>query len=276
MHHLHGRDRHRAPGAQRRAHAHARRRGHPGDLGQQDAEGRHQRGVPRLGRQRGPHPLPVRHRRGPAPVPAAGAGLPPGHRRRGAPPDPGADRPAAGRRRRVCRRRLQRDRPLPRLPGRRVRAAGRLRGGGPRGGLGRARGDADGGRAGHPARLPLLRPPGRRGPDHRAVLDLRRARLPGHRPRARLPEGQRARRVPPRHRRRGDARAAAAVGDRGHHSGHRERTRARGRARPRQGAGARGPRAGQPVGARRQGHGHGRAVLRPVRRAGRRGAGESK
>ena len=46
------------------------------------------------------------------------------------------------------------------------------------------------GRARHPARLALLRPAGRRGADHRAVLDLGRPGLPGHRPGARLPEGQ--------------------------------------------------------------------------------------
>lgn len=93
VHHLHGRDRHQAPGPQRGPDAHARRRGHRCEVRQPHAEGRDQRGVPRLGRQRRPHPLPVRDRGRTAPLPGHGARLPPGDRRRGPPPDPGA-RPA--------------------------------------------------------------------------------------------------------------------------------------------------------------------------------------
>ena len=63
VHHLHGRDRHPAPGAQRGPDAHARRRGHRREVRQPHPQGRHQRGVPRLGRQRRPHPLPLRHGR---------------------------------------------------------------------------------------------------------------------------------------------------------------------------------------------------------------------
>ena len=70
-----------------------------GEVRQPHPEGRHQRGVPRLGRQRRPHPLPLRHRRGTAPLPGAGPRLPPGDRRRGAPPDAGARRAAARTRR---------------------------------------------------------------------------------------------------------------------------------------------------------------------------------
>ena len=51
----------------------------------------------------------------------------------------------------------------------------------------------------------VVRPAGRGGPDHRAVLDLGRTRLPGHRPRALVPQGQRPRRVPRGDRRRGHA-----------------------------------------------------------------------
>ena len=61
--HLHGRGRLRAPGAQRRPDEAARRRGRAGAQRQQDAQGRDQRGLPRLGDQRRPHPLPVRHGR---------------------------------------------------------------------------------------------------------------------------------------------------------------------------------------------------------------------
>ena len=61
----------RAAGAQRGPDADARRRGHPRDVRQPHPQGRHQRGVPRLGRQRRPHPLPLRHGRRPAPLPGA-------------------------------------------------------------------------------------------------------------------------------------------------------------------------------------------------------------
>ena len=176
---------------------------------------------------------------GPAPLPGHGPRLPPRHRRRGPAADPGARRPAARRRRRLRRRRLQRHRPLPRLHPRRGRPPDRLRARRTRHRDRRARGHPDRRRARHPARLPLVRPPGRGGPDHRAVLDLGRPRLPGHRPRARLPQGQRPRRVPRRHRRRGDAGPAPALPHRGHHPGHRERARAGRRPGGRQGARAR-------------------------------------
>lgn len=280
VHRLHGRDRHPAPGPERGPDADAGRRGHRREVRLPDPQGRHQRGVPRLGRQCGPHPLPLRHGRRSAPLPGHGPRLPPGHRRRGPPPDPGARRPAARRRRGLRRRRLERHRPLPRLhPGRR-RPPGRLRARRTRSRDRRARGHADRGRAGHPARLPLVRPPGRGGPDHRAVLDLGRSGLPGHRPGALVPQGQRPRRVPRGHRRRRDAGPAPALPHRGHHPGHRVGARARGRPRP--GQGARQGRAdrGQPVRPRRQGHGHGSPLLRAVRRRAaerdRKHRGESK
>ena len=69
LHRLHGLGRHQAPGAQRRPDAAARREGRPGRLRQRHPQGRDQRGAARLGRQRRPHPLPLRHRRRPAPVP---------------------------------------------------------------------------------------------------------------------------------------------------------------------------------------------------------------
>ena len=57
------------------------------ESGHPHPEGRHQRGHPRLGYQRGVHPLPHRQRRGAAPLSHAGAGLPVGHKQGG----PGAD-----------------------------------------------------------------------------------------------------------------------------------------------------------------------------------------
>ena len=56
----------------------------PVTVRQPHPQGRHQRGVPRLGGQRRQHPLPARHRRRPAPVPGHGPRLPARHRRRGA------------------------------------------------------------------------------------------------------------------------------------------------------------------------------------------------
>ena len=74
----------RAPGAQRRPHAPARRRGDPGQDRLAHAQGRDQRRLPRLGRERRDDQLHLRHRGGPASVPRDGARLPEGHRRRGA------------------------------------------------------------------------------------------------------------------------------------------------------------------------------------------------
>ena len=58
------------------------------------AEGRHQRGVPRLGDQRRDHQLRLRHGRRAPPVPRDGPRLPAGHRGRGARADARADRAA--------------------------------------------------------------------------------------------------------------------------------------------------------------------------------------
>ena len=118
----------RAPGPQRRPDELLGAKVVPVELGQRDPQGRDQRGAARLGRQRRPHGLPLRHRRRPAPVPEHGARLHPRHRRRGAGPVPRALRRAARRDRRVRRRRLQRDRPLHRVPRRRRRRDLRLRG----------------------------------------------------------------------------------------------------------------------------------------------------
>ncbi len=52
----------------------------PRRVRQRDPQGRDQRGAPRLGRQRRPHRLPLRHRRRTAPVPEHGPRLLPRHR----------------------------------------------------------------------------------------------------------------------------------------------------------------------------------------------------
>ena len=62
----------------------------PVDSGSAHPQGRHQRGAARLGRQRRPHGVPLRHRRRPAPVPEHGPRLHPRHRRRGPGPVPRA------------------------------------------------------------------------------------------------------------------------------------------------------------------------------------------
>ena len=100
---------------------------------------------------------------------------------------------------RLRRRRLQRDRHLPRLHPRRRGAADRLRGGRRRRGTPeRHAATLDRRLRGRAARHAHLRAAGRRGPDARHALDLGRAGLPGRRPRARLAEGHRPGRVPRR------------------------------------------------------------------------------
>ena len=110
---LHGRRRHRAPGAQRGADAAARRRGGLGRDRFANPQGRHQRGVPGLGHQRRQHLLLLRHRGRTASVPDHGARFPAHHRPGGARADPGAGGPAARRGHRLRRRRIQRHRHLP-------------------------------------------------------------------------------------------------------------------------------------------------------------------
>jgi hypothetical protein len=93
-----------------------------------DPQGRDLGGVPRLGHERRDHQLRLRHGRGPAPVPGARPRPAEGHRRGGARAGPRAHRQAPGRRGRLHRRRVQRDRPVQRLPRRRERAHRRVRG----------------------------------------------------------------------------------------------------------------------------------------------------
>ena len=67
---------------------------------------------------------------------------------------------------------------------------------------------------------------GRRRPDARHPLDLRRPGLPGGRPRARLARRDRPGQLPGHHRHPGDGGVLAAVPDRGHHPGAGVRARA--------------------------------------------------
>ena len=92
-----------------------------------------------------------------------------------------------GRDRRVRRRRLQRDRPVHRVPRRRGRRDLRLRGRRRRRRDRPARRDDLRRGERRAARRPHLRAPGRGRPDHRVPLDLRRPRLPRRRPAARPP-----------------------------------------------------------------------------------------
>ena len=87
---------------------------------------------------------------------------------------------------RLRRRRLQRDRHLPRVRRRRRRAADRLRGRRRRRRDRPARGEHHRRRARRAARHPVLRAAGRGRPDDRDALDLGRPGLPGRRARARL------------------------------------------------------------------------------------------
>ncbi len=77
---LHGHGGYGPPAAQRAAHAPAGRGGAPGGKRQPHAQGRHQRGHPRLGDERARHPLPARLGARPAPLPDHGARFPGGHR----------------------------------------------------------------------------------------------------------------------------------------------------------------------------------------------------
>ena len=86
-----------------------------------------------------------------------------------------ADRPAAGRGGRLRRRRVERDRHLPRLPGRPRRAAGRHGGRRRRHRDRPARLDDQRRHGRRAARRPVVPAAGRRRADHRVALDLRRA-----------------------------------------------------------------------------------------------------
>ena len=116
------------------------------------------------------------------------------------------------------------------------------------------------------ARQPHLPAAGRRRPDHRGPLDLRRARLSGHRPGACLAARRRPGRVRQRHRRRGARGVPARLRDRGNHPGARAGACPRPRGEDRARAAARSPAGDESLRPRRQGHlyGSGRARSRPL------------
>ena len=168
-----------------------------------DAEGGGLGGDPRLGRQRRDDPLRDRLGGRPGALPGAGAGPAAGDRRRGA--RAGARRRGrpAGAGDRLRRRRLQRDRHLHPVRRRRGRRPGRRRGGGGGAGERPPRRLARRRRDRRPARLALLDPRRRGGPDPRGALGLGRPRLPGLGPRARLAARHRAGELRLGHRRAG-------------------------------------------------------------------------
>ena len=222
-------------------------------------EGRDQRGVPRLGDQRRPHLLPASApSAGPHPFPVMVRDFQRiiGLEARAQVLE--LDRPAARRGRRLRRRRLQRDRHLPRLPRRPRRAAGRL-----------SRPAATASRpAGTPRPSPAARPacctaPGRTCCRTRTGRSSSRTRsrrawtTRASAPSTRYLGGHRPRRVPADHRQpRRWTRFALLSPHRGHHPGHRVGARGGRCARAGREMGPDGDRAGQPLRARRQGHGH--------------------
>ena len=151
-------------------------------------------------------PLHDRERGRPAPVPEDRPRLPGHHRRRDPGPVPRQARPAARRRGRLRRRRVERGGDVLPVHRRRLGRADRRRGGRARPDVGRPRVEPDDGPARRPARQLQLRPPGRGRPDRRRPLDLGRAGLPRRRPRAQLLEGRRPGPLRGDHRRRGPRR----------------------------------------------------------------------
>ena len=231
MHHLHGRDRHRAAGAQRGPDADARRRGHPREVRQPHPQGRHQRGVPRLGRQRGPHALPLRHRR---------------RARTPSPPWCATSTASSASRPAVRSWSAPAACPTPSLAcvGGGSNAIGLFHAFLPDTGrtpLG-CEAAGHGVETGEHAATLTAGEPGILHGSRSYVLQDEEGQItepysisagldyPGIGPEHAYLQGHRPRRVPPGHRRRGDAGAAAALAHRGHHPGHRERARAGGRA----------------------------------------------
>ena len=222
---LPGGGRRRAAGAERLPDAAPRGAGHPGHRGLGHAQGRDERGAARLGHQRPRDPLHHRLGRRPAPLPGDGPRLPVGDRPRGARavlevagrlPDAvvacvGGGSNAMG----IFSAFL--DDPSVKLIG--VEAAGHGLD------LGEARRLAREGAARRAPRLAQLRAPGRRRPDRRGPLDQRRARLPGRRARAGVPQGHRPADPDAGDRRRGARRLPVPVAHRGDHPGAGERPR---------------------------------------------------
>ena len=212
----------------------------PVESGIAHPQGRHQRGDPRLGRQRRPHGVPLRHGGRSAPVPERWSATSPAAS--ATRPASSASTASAG-----C--------PTPSPP---ASAAGRTRSGcsPPSSTTPRSRSTASrpAARASTPRGTPPRSTPARRGVLHGArtyVLQDEDGQTieshsisagldyPGRRAPARPPRGDRPGDVPPGHRRRGDGRDGAAEPHRGDHPGHRVRARGRRRAPGRGAAGRR-------------------------------------
>ena len=154
----------------------------PVTAGSRTLEGRDQRSVPRLGHDRRRDALPLRHRRGPAPVSRSRSRLPEDRRRRSARAGDGVDWPPARRRHRMRRRRFERDRHLHRLPARQRCAVVRVRSRRRRRRDRQARSHAECRHPRRAARRTHLRFARCRRADARIALDLGRPRLPRRRP----------------------------------------------------------------------------------------------
>ncbi len=215
---LHGQRGRRAASAERLPHAAPGRAGHSGGGGQSHAQGRHQRGIARLGDERADHVLSARLRARAPSLPDDGAGPPGGDRPRGAsagPPSPG---PAPGRGGGLRGRRLERYRPFLSFCG---GSASAYRGRGGREGMGSppaAMGRALGRSGGRAARLHDVPAPGRRWADQPRAFDLGGPRLSWGRAGARVLQGSRTLRVHLGDRRRGPGRLPGAEPPRGHHA----------------------------------------------------------
>ena len=161
---------------------------HPVNERHRHAQGRDERGAARLGHQRARHPLRDRLGGRPAPVPDAGARLPGGDRPRGARADPGRHRAPA--RRAACACVGGGSNAMGLFHAFVADAAVRLYGVEAAGegiATGRHAATLEPGAGRRAARRALVRAVRRRRADRRGALDLRRARLPGRRPRARAP-----------------------------------------------------------------------------------------
>ena len=223
MRRLHGQGRHRAPGAQRLQDAPAGRRGPQRRYGHGHPEGRRVGSHARMDDPHGRHPLLHRLDDGPASLPDDRARLPKRDLQGDQSADSRSGRPPARRRDRLRGRWVERGGHLLPLHRRPRRGAHRLRGRRPRGGHARDGRDDQHGPRGNLPRHEELFLPRRIWPDRPRLQHIGRARLPGHRPRARLPARHRPRPVRARHRRGGGVRLRVHEPHGGHHPRHRKR-----------------------------------------------------
>src|ERR1700722_6119587 len=230
MHRLYGLRRRRTSEGQRLSHAYTRRHGRAGRIRLEDAQGCDERGVARLGDQCRLDFLLHRHHSPAASLSDDGSGFSVDHRAGDARTDARSRRPSAGFARRLHRRRLQCDGPVPSVPRRAADRDLRRRGGRSWARHRHARGFHRRRPAGRAARQSHVSLDERGRPDQRSVFDLRRPRLSGHRAGTRLAQRYGPRDFPVCNGRRGAQRLPAVVEARRDHSG------ARAGARHRQGA----------------------------------------